>query len=76
MYVYMYVYIYIYIYIIYLLAPCSGSLPWNPLAVAISACLRNKHNKRVGRLRSRPAGDAAEPRRKAPRVEVFAEYWV
>ena len=26
--------------IISLLAPCSGSLPWNPLTVAISACLR------------------------------------
>ena len=25
-----------------LLAPCSGSLPWNPLTMAISACLRGK----------------------------------
>ena len=28
-----------------LLAPCSGSLPWNPLTAATSACIREQEHE-------------------------------
>ena len=37
-----YIYIYICSFCFVILAPCSGSLPWNLLTVAISACLWRK----------------------------------
>ena len=52
--------------IISLLAPCSGSLPWNPFTVAISACLRIKATNQL----LLPVDVAPEPAAVAARTSV------